>query len=252
MNMKKLSDVSVPVIIVLALMSILALTFFHSEEDVVVVDNYRILIEKDNAEYRQQLNNLNNEVRLLKDSIKNCISAKDTVEDVSRDMTQKIKFVSSRFPKDIKELAHIAENERVKFGIPVSITFAQAFLESGIRYNEPASKLATEDKNYFGIKWKGVSPYQNKLIKAGLKIESTVERCNKDEKDCAYYIKFESRWDCFRAKSIMITGGRYRRLQGKPFAEFARGLKKGGYATDPRYAEKLIDIIIRYRLYELD
>ena len=50
----------------------------------------------------------------------------------------------------------------------------------------------------------------------------------------------------------MITGGLYRHLRGKPFAEFARGLKEAGYATDPKYAEKLIKNIIKYRLYELD
>lgn len=250
--MKRLSSVSVPIIIVVALMSILALTFFHSEEDVVAVDNNRIRIEKDNAEYRQKLNQLNNNVRLLEDSIKNIISTKTTVEDVNRDMTQKIKFVSSRFPKEIKELVDVAENERVRYGIPVSITFAQAFLESGIRHDKPASDLAKVDNNYFGIKWRKKSSYQEKLTEAGIGFGKTVWRCNKAKTDCAYYIKFNTRWDCLRAKSIMITGGRYRNLSGKPFAEFARGLKEAGYATDPKYADKLIKVIIKYRLYELD
>jgi flagellum-specific peptidoglycan hydrolase FlgJ len=202
-------------------------------------------IEKDNVEYIQTIRSLNEETAALKEELK-------SLEEKPRDMTTKVKYVSKEFPKELLNLADIVENERIKFGIPVSITFAQAFLESGIRHDTPASKLATEDNNHFGIKWKGVSPYQDKLIKAGLKISKTVERCNKDEKDCAYYIKFESKWDCFRAKSIMITGSRYRHLKGKPFAEFARGLKKGGYATDPKYAKKLVKIIIRYRLYELD
>jgi len=234
-------------IAITAILSLLFLYIGMSKDSNVEVDkNFnQNRIEKDNVEYIQTIRSLNEEKAALKKELK-------SLEEKPRDMTAKVKYVSKEFPKELLNLVDIVENERIKFGIPVSITFAQAFLESGIRHNEPASKLTTEDNNHFGIKWKGVSPYQDKLIKAGLKISKTVERCNKDEKDCAYYIKFESKWDCFRAKSIMITGSRYRHLKGKPFAEFARGLKKGGYATDPKYAKKLIEIIIRYRLYELD
>ena len=33
---------------------------------------------------------------------------------------------------------------------------------------------------------------------------------------------------------------------------WAHGLRRAGYATDPRYPQKLIDLIERYRLNELD
>jgi len=211
---------------------------------VITADNQNRL-ERDNAEYRQMITSLKQEAALLKEKL-------ISLEEKPRDMTQKIKFVSSHFPKEIKELVDVAENERVKYGIPVSITFAQAYLESGIRHNKPPSDLSAVDNNWFGIKWKKKSFYQNKLTKAGLEITSTVWRCNGAKTDCAYYIKFNTKWDCFRAKSIMITGSRYRNLKGKPFAEFARGLKGAGYATDPKYANKLIKVIIKYRLYELD
>ncbi|MDG1315738.1 MAG: glucosaminidase domain-containing protein [Flavobacteriaceae bacterium] len=202
-------------------------------------------LEKDNVEYIQTIRSLNQEATLLKEKLV-------ALEDKPRDMTEKIKYVHNKFPKELINLAPLAENERVKYGIPVSITLAQAYLESGIRHNKPPSELYTVDNNLFGIKWKEKSFYQDKLTKAGLEITSTVWRCNKAKTDCAYYIKFNTRWDCLRAKSIMITGSLYRNLRGKSYPEFARGLKKAGYATDPRYAYKLINIIIDYRLYELD
>ena len=33
---------------------------------------------------------------------------------------------------------------------------------------------------------------------------------------------------------------------------WSEGLKKAGYATDPNYPQKLINIIERYKLYEYD
>ena len=202
-------------------------------------------LEKDNVEYIQTIRSLNQEATLLKEKIV-------SLEDKPRNMTEKVKYVGNEFPEKLVNLTSLAENERLKYGIPVSITLAQAFLESGIRHNEPASELSAVDNNWFGIKWRKKSLYQDKLTKAGLEITSTVWRCNKSKTDCAYYIKFNTKWDCLRAKSIMITGSRYRHLRGKPFAEFARGLKKAGYATDPRYADKLIGVIIKHKLYELD
>ena len=38
----------------------------------------------------------------------------------------------------------------------------------------------------------------------------------------------------------------------KNYVKWAKGLKKAGYATDPKYAEKLISIIERYELWKLD
>ena len=36
------------------------------------------------------------------------------------------------------------------------------------------------------------------------------------------------------------------------YKAWAKGLKKAGYATDPNYPKKLIDIIERYQLYKFD
>ena len=36
------------------------------------------------------------------------------------------------------------------------------------------------------------------------------------------------------------------------YKQWAKGLKKAGYATDPKYPQKLIDLIERYELYKYD
>src|SRR5690606_36715109 len=41
-------------------------------------------------------------------------------------------------------------------------------------------------------------------------------------------------------------------LNPSDYAGWAKGLKQAGYATDPKYADKLISIIERYELYKLD
>ena len=73
----------------------------------------------------------------------------------------------------------------------------------------------------------------------------------------------DARNECFRAykhprdsyedhSKFLRTGARYAflfRLKITDYKGWARGLKKAGYATDPRYADRLIDII---ELYDLD
>ena len=42
------------------------------------------------------------------------------------------------------------------------------------------------------------------------------------------------------------------KLDKDDYKQWAKGLKKAGYATDPKYPEKLISIIERYQLYQYD
>ena len=41
-------------------------------------------------------------------------------------------------------------------------------------------------------------------------------------------------------------------LERDNYKQWAKGLKKAGYATDPKYPQKLIDLIERYELYKYD
>jgi len=132
--------------------------------------------------------------------------------------------------------AAVAEMER--YGIPASITLAQGILESG----NGESRLATEGNNHFGIKchsnWNG---------------ETIIE--DDDEKgEC--FRKYDKVADSYRDHSLFLTErGRYSFLfefKKSDYKKWAKGLKKAGYATNPKYPTLLIDLIERYKLYTYD
>jgi len=132
----------------------------------------------------------------------------------------------------------LAINEMNKYKIPASITLAQGLLESGIG----KSKLAIKGNNHFGIKcggnWKGV-----------------VIRADDDElNEC--FRKYKSVQESYRDHSLfLVENSRYKflfLLSSTDYKAWAKGLKKAGYATDPNYPQKLIDLIELYNLYEFD
>jgi len=69
-----------------------------------------------------------------------------------------------------------------------------------------------------------------------------------------FFVRYETAWTSYRAHSNLLSGKRYRHLQdlGKDYKAWARGVKAAGYATDPRYADKLIKAIEDLELYKYD
>ncbi len=138
----------------------------------------------------------------------------------------------------IQKFKKLAVSEMKRSGIPASITLAQGCLES----NNGNSRLATEGNNHFGIKCKSNW--------TGERIFHTDDAPN----------------ECFRQYSnaeesyldhtdFLITSARYSQLFALHFTDYkqwAYGLKKAGYATDPTYADRLIKIIEDYKLYMYD
>lgn len=146
---------------------------------------------------------------------------------------------SSDKAKDyISKFSPIAKEEMKKFKIPASITLAQGMLESGLGYGTLASKA----NNHFGIKchkgWKGKKIYHDD-----------------DEKGECFRV-YKTAKKSYRDHSIFLSQrGRYSFLfnyKTTNYKAWARGLKKAGYATDPKYPSKLIDLIERYELYRFD
>ena len=135
----------------------------------------------------------------------------------------------------IDKYKDLAMEQQQKYKIPASITLAQGLLESGAG----RSRLATEANNHFGIKCGG--DWRGKTV-------------SHDD---------DARGECFRAykhpkesyedhSKFLVNRPRYAslfKLQITDYKGWARGLKKAGYATNPRYAEQLIGII---ELYDLD
>lgn len=134
----------------------------------------------------------------------------------------------------IKRFAKIAKAEQERFGIPASISLAQGILES----DNGNSSLAKKNNNHFGVKC--FSHYCKKGHCSNFTDDS-----HKD-----FFRKYNSAWDSWRAHSIFISNGRYKKLKryGKDYKKWAYGLKRLGYATEQFYAEMLIDKIEKYNL----
>ena len=137
----------------------------------------------------------------------------------------------------IEQYKDIAIEEMLKSGIPASITLAQGLLESA----SGNSTLATEANNHFGIKcnttWTGPTI---------LKDDDAAGEC---------FRVYESAEQSYRDHSEFLKRARYVslfQLDRNDYKGWALGLKKAGYATNPKYAELLIDLIERYQLDQYD
>ncbi len=137
----------------------------------------------------------------------------------------------------ISQYKDYAVEEMRRTGIPASITLAQALHES----NYGRSRLAVLANNHFGLKchrsWKG---------KTILHDDDALNEC---------FRKFDDPYDSFVDHSKCLEKKRYRflfDLDKYDYEAWAHGLKKAGYATDPYYGYKLINIIERYSLYVYD
>ncbi len=140
----------------------------------------------------------------------------------------------------VQQYASVAVAEMQKFGIPASITLAQGLLESGVGQ----SRLAIISRNHFGIKC------FSRTCKRG----HCVNFADDTHKD--FFVKYRSVWESYRAHSQLLKGtARYQplfRLAPTDFAGWAHGLSKYGYATDPKYAQKIIAIIRSLKLDRYD
>ncbi len=138
----------------------------------------------------------------------------------------------------IRTFAPIALEEMEAYGIPASITLAQGLLESGAG----SSNLVRKSNNHFGIKchtkWRGPSTTHD------------------DDEKGECFRKYLHPRESYRDHSLfLVNGSRYAFLFNYRITDYkawARGLKKAGYATDPKYPAKLIAQIEKYRLDQYD
>ncbi len=140
--------------------------------------------------------------------------------------------------KYIRRFQKTARQEAERFGIPASVKMAQGLLESGAGH----SGLAQRNNNHFGIKC-----FSKKCGKGHCSNHS-------DDHHKDFFVKYKSDWESWRAHSELLSTKHYKALKehGTDYEAWAYGLKKAGYATDPRYPEKLIQKIEKYKLYLLD
>ncbi len=158
---------------------------------------------------------------------------KETIESTSRSVVTS--DVINNYVFDFKD---IAMKNMKDYGIPASIILAQGILESGAG----RGTLAVNANNHFGIKchkdWTGAS----------------VKHDDDAEQEC--FRKYNDPRESFKDHAVFLTGrSRYATLFDLPKGDYkawANGLRAAGYATDPRYPEKLISYIERYHLDQYD
>jgi LysM repeat protein len=144
---------------------------------------------------------------------------------------------SSQYQLYINQYKDIAIEEMLKHKIPASITLAQGLLES----RAGQSDLTLASNNHFGIKcnggWTGPTSHHN------------------DDAEGECFRAYSSAYESFEDHSKFLKKPRYSSLFSldiKDYRSWAYGLKAAGYATSSTYAEKLINIIELYKLYQYD
>lgn len=138
----------------------------------------------------------------------------------------------------VSQYKDIAMRNMKNYGIPASIILAQGILESGAGRGD----LSVRANNHFGIKchedWAGESVKHD------------------DDSDQECFRKYSEPSESFKDHALFLTSrSRYSALFALPKGDYqawAKGLRTAGYATDPKYPEKLITYIERYNLQQYD
>jgi len=141
-----------------------------------------------------------------------------------------------RARKYVQQYAQYAIADQRSTGVPASITLGQGILET----EAGISELVTEANNHFGIKckngWQGATFLHDDDAKG----------------EC--FKKYNSALESYHDHSAhLLKNQRYSILftySPTDYARWAHGLKKCGYATNPKYAYQLIKIIEDYHLQE--
>lgn len=136
----------------------------------------------------------------------------------------------------INTYKQLAIDEMKRTGIPASITIAQGIHET----SAGKSELVLKSNNHFGIKckayWTGKKVYHD------------------DDARGECFRKYEQPADSYHDHSDFLRGSeRYAslfNLDPTDYKAWATGLRKAGYATNPRYAPILIKLIEDYNLQQ--
>ena len=132
-----------------------------------------------------------------------------------------------------------ARQAAAQLGVAPEFVVAHAALESGWGKRAIRNADGSNSHNLFGIKATG--DWQGKSTSI-----TTTEYVNGvPQKRVDSFRSYDSYADAFSDYARMLKDSpRYQAVlnQGRNVAGFAQGLQNGGYATDPRYARKLVDV----------
>jgi LysM repeat protein len=136
----------------------------------------------------------------------------------------------------VRTYAGYAIREMQRTGVPAAIKLAQGILET----EAGRSDLVMRSNNHFGIKckswWTGEKVYHD------------------DDEKGECFRKYTDAYDSWKDHSDYLRSQpRYAalfELDPEDYEGWAKGLKKAGYATNPKYPQILIKYIENYHLYE--
>ncbi len=180
------------------------------------------------------------ESQLSRDADADAASASSPVKDGSPAGMQIVAPASSSSAHDfVDRMMPLAIEASRSSGIPAHFIVAQAALETGWGRSEPRYPNGQPSHNLFGIKaggnWTGPTVDASTTEYVGGVARQRVER----------FRAYSSYAEAFEDYANLIAGNsRYSAVVGRSDpVEFAQGLARAGYATDPAYAEKLTRII---------
>lgn len=137
----------------------------------------------------------------------------------------------------INQYKDLAIEQMLRYRIPASITLAQGLFES----RAGQSDLARQGNNHFGIKchnWTGPTQYHDDDARG--ECFRVYQDAKQSYEDHSLFLARQSRYS------------RLFNLSPTDYKGWANGLKACGYATNPQYASKLIQIIELYKLNDYD
>jgi flagellar protein FlgJ len=139
----------------------------------------------------------------------------------------------------MQTLATPAQAASAATGVPAELILAQAALETGWGQHEIATQQGHNSYNVFGIK--AGSQWQGKTTDI-VTHEYVNGRRTQIVDTFRVYDSFEHAFTDYA--SLIGNNPRYAGVvQASNAEQAARELQRGGYATDPRYADKLVSVM---------
>lgn len=150
----------------------------------------------------------------------------------------------------LKMAVPLAQAAQRKYGVPASVTIAQAILESSNDLGWGQSQLAREANNFFGIKAAHLSaPDSYVTFSTHEFVHGSLESVQ------AEFARYDTPAESFDAHARLLAfAPRYKPAMAKRDdpAAFALALQQCGYSTNPRYASGLLALVRAYDLEQYD
>ena len=146
----------------------------------------------------------------------------------------------------IRQVAPLAEAAAQRIGTRPEVLIAQAVLETGWGQHVIRHADGRSTNNVFGIKatagWSGARARTSTLeVRNGQPVRETAEFRSYDSLEAAFDDYVGIITGQARYEDALRAGG-----SGE---HYVRGLQRAGYATDPHYADKIVDLLGRVRMH---